>query len=125
MTRLDGKIVIITGGTSGIGLAAARQVVAEGGTAAITGRDPERGEKAVVELGSDRVSYHRHDVRSRPSWDAVVAEVLERHGRIDALVNNAGISASRCRWRQPPTSTTWSASTSRGRSTACRPSSPR
>lgn len=94
MNRLDGKTVIVTGGTAGIGLATARQILEEGARVAITGRDPERGAKALSELGSDRATYHEHQASSRESWDAVVAAVLEETGRVDGLVNNAGINAA-------------------------------
>jgi 3alpha(or 20beta)-hydroxysteroid dehydrogenase len=94
MSRLDGKIIIVTGGTSGIGLAAAQRIVSEGGTVVITGRDSERGAKALTELGAERATFHQHDVASRADWAEVVAAVLAEHGRIDGLVNNAGLSAS-------------------------------
>ncbi|WP_196780966.1 SDR family oxidoreductase [Nocardioides sambongensis] len=53
----------------------------------------ERGEKALSELGSDRATYHPHDAAVRESWDEVVNTVLGAHGRIDGLVNNAGMNA--------------------------------
>ncbi|MEI7056697.1 SDR family oxidoreductase [Nocardioides sp. CCNWLW239] len=94
MNNLDNKVIVITGGTSGIGLAAAERVLSNGGTAVITGRDAEKGRKALSELGSDRASYHQHDAVSRESWAAVVEAVLGEHGHIDGLVNNAGLSAT-------------------------------
>lgn len=94
MNNLDNKVIVITGGTSGIGLAAAERVLRNGGTVVITGRDAEKGKKALSELGTDRASYHQHDASSRESWAALVEAVLADHGRIDGLVNNAGLSAT-------------------------------
>jgi short-subunit dehydrogenase involved in D-alanine esterification of teichoic acids len=72
MNNLDNKVIVITGGTSGIGLAAAESVLKNGGTVVITGRDAEKGRKALTELGSERASYRQHDAASRVSWDALV-----------------------------------------------------
>lgn len=94
MSTLENKVVVITGGGSGIGLAAAERVVKDGGTVVITGRDIEKGAKALSELGSERASFHQHDVAARTSWEELVAAVVAQHGRIDGLVNNAGLSAT-------------------------------
>lgn len=94
MNNLDSKVIVITGGTSGIGLAAAESVLRNGGTVVITGRDEEKGKKALSELGTDRASYQQHDASSRESWDALVEAVVAEHGRIDGLVNNAGLAAN-------------------------------
>ena len=94
MGTLDSKIVVVTGGSSGIGLAVAARVVAEGGTVVTTGRDAEKGAKALAQLGSDRAVFHQHDASSREGWAELVATVVDRYGRIDGLVNNAGLSAT-------------------------------
>lgn len=92
MTDLDGQVVLITGGTSGIGLATARLVRDEGGYPVITGRDEEKGAKAEAELGTDAATFLSHDVSSQDDWARVVSTVLDAQGRIDGLVNNAGQS---------------------------------
>ncbi|TYL55897.1 SDR family oxidoreductase [Nocardioides sp. BGMRC 2183] len=94
MSRLDGKVVIITGGSTGIGLATAHQALREGARVMITGRNEEKGAKALAELASDDVRFHRHDVASREDWDAVVVATVAAFGPIDGLVNNAGLSAA-------------------------------
>lgn len=94
MSKLDNKVIVITGGSSGIGLAAAQRAVEAGASVVITGRDAEKGEKALSELGDARAVFQRHDAASRESWAELVAAVVERHGRIDGLVNNAGLSAT-------------------------------
>lgn len=90
MADLDGRVVLITGGGSGIGLAAAEMVRDEGGLPVITGRNEEKGAKAAVQLG-ERAMFLAQDVCSKEDWQRVVAAVLDRHGRIDGLVNNAGL----------------------------------
>lgn len=92
MPDLDGQVVLITGGTSGIGLATARLVRDEGGHPFITGRDEDRGAKAVAELGPEAATFLAHDVGSQDDWARVVSAVLDSRGQIDGLVNNAGQS---------------------------------
>ncbi len=90
MTRLTGKTVLVTGGTTGIGLAVAEQALHEGARAAvITGRDCERGQEAARSLG-DRACYVQQDVTDEAQWDAVMDTITERLGHLDVLVNNAG-----------------------------------
>ncbi|WP_408898065.1 SDR family oxidoreductase [Nocardioides sp. R1-1] len=98
--RLQGKVVVITGGTSGIGLAAAARVLEEGGTVVVTGRDSGRGADALAELDSGRAHFAQHDVTSRESWRVLLDQVAERHGRVDGLVNNAGRSATAAPFEQ-------------------------
>lgn len=92
MAELDGKVVLITGGASGIGLAAATRVVAQGGRVVITGRNAEKGAKAAADLGADNGRFVRHDVTSAEDWQRVVADVVATEQSIDGLVNNAGMS---------------------------------
>ena len=89
MADLDGRVVLITGGGSGIGLAAAERVRDEGGLPVITGRNEEKGAKAAAQLG-DQAMFLVQDVCSQEGWQRVVGAVLDKHGRIDGLVNNAG-----------------------------------
>ncbi|MFD9910290.1 glucose 1-dehydrogenase [Streptomyces sp. NPDC059063] len=90
MSGLQGKAVIVTGGSGGLGVAMAACLVRGGAQVVITGRDGEAGEKAAAETGS---VFLRHDVTSQEDWQAVVEATLERHGRVDGLVNNAGIDS--------------------------------
>lgn len=93
MQRFDSKVVLVTGGASGIGRAVARRFAAEGGTVVIVDRDEEGGRALETELrgGGADVSFWRASV----SDEDEVAEVYERiraeHGRLDVLSNNAGI----------------------------------
>jgi NAD(P)-dependent dehydrogenase (short-subunit alcohol dehydrogenase family) len=91
--RLEGKVALITGGTSGIGSATAIRFAAEGAKVAITGRNVERGEqvvKDIAEKGGDAI-FIRSDVRSAADCRQAVEQTLERFGQIDVLFNNAGV----------------------------------
>lgn len=90
---LRGKVVLITGGSRGLGLVMARQLVAEGADVAILSRDREELDRAFDELArSDaRVLAMTCDITVREQAEAAVAEVLKRRGRIDVLINNAGV----------------------------------
>lgn len=89
MGKLDGRVALITGGTSGIGLATARLFAQEGAAVAVTGRDPVRGQAAESALG-DAV-FITCDVRDSASCERAVNLTLRRFGRVDILFNNAGI----------------------------------
>ena len=87
-----GKTVLITGGTSGIGLAAARLFLASGAWVAIMGRDSEKGAVAVSELSKvgQTPVYICGDVTQVGDCERILREVTERFGRLDVLVNSAG-----------------------------------
>ena len=89
MGRLENKVAVITGGNSGIGLATAKDFIAEGATVVISGRSQETLDQAVDELGSS-ASAVRTDVTNGADLDSLFATVKERHGRIDVLFVNAG-----------------------------------
>ena len=92
--RLEGKITIITGGAAGIGLATARKFAQEGAVVVVCDRKAEAVQAAVQELavqGHKALGY-TVDVTDRASIDAMVADVKAKAGRIDVLVNNAGIT---------------------------------
>jgi 3(or 17)beta-hydroxysteroid dehydrogenase len=89
MGRVDGKVVIVTGAASGLGLADARALVAEGAKVLMTDVDEAAGRQAAVALGAE---FLRQDVSREADWEAVLRHVTERHGRLDGLVNNAGIA---------------------------------
>jgi len=90
MGRLDGKIALITGGARGQGAAEAERFAAEGATVVITDIRVDEGQATAERLG-DAITFVEHDVTSEDAWIAVVAGVVEAHGRLDVLVNNAGI----------------------------------
>ncbi len=87
--RLDGKVAIITGGTSGIGEATVRVFVSEGACVVIAGRSVEAGEALAEELGRAAV-FVRADVTREEDIERMVRETVGRFGRIDCLFNNAG-----------------------------------
>ena len=89
-TGLAGRVVLVTGGSRGIGQAIAAAVIAEGATAVICGRDEDAGRSAARELGEDKCSWHACDVSDTGQIEQLIQGVLERHGRLDAVVNNAG-----------------------------------
>ena len=88
MGRLTGKVAIITGGARGQGAAEAELFRDEGATVVITDVLDEDGGKTAAQLD---VEFLHHDVSSVDNWEAVVADVVAHHGRIDVLINNAGI----------------------------------
>jgi 3alpha(or 20beta)-hydroxysteroid dehydrogenase len=88
--RADGKVALITGSAGGIGAAASRRLADEGAHLLLTDTDAAGAERIARELGS-RASARAHDVTSEEDWQAVVSWALEAHGRIDILLNNAGV----------------------------------
>lgn len=90
--RLEGKVALITGGTSGIGQATAELFAEEGATVAFTGRNEDRGREAAheIEAGGGRALFIRADVRSQEDCRRSVRETVAAFGRLDILFNNAG-----------------------------------
>jgi NAD(P)-dependent dehydrogenase (short-subunit alcohol dehydrogenase family) len=91
MALLDGKVAVITGGTSGIGAACVEKFVMEGARVVIAARRDEQGRQLERTLGT-AVTFVRTDVSKESDVRALVETTLHRHGRIDCLVNNAGHS---------------------------------
>lgn len=88
MGELDGRVALVTGGARGQGAAEARIFAENGARVVITDVLDDAGEKTAGSLGCD---YLHLDVTSEEGWEAVVADVIGRHGRLDVLMNNAGI----------------------------------
>jgi len=88
---LSGTVVVITGATAGIGAAAARQLVAKGAKVALGGRRQERLDALVAELGADNAVGVAMDVRVPADNARLVSAALEKWGRLDSVVPNAGI----------------------------------
>ena len=91
MRKLNNKVAVITGGNSGIGLATARQFIADGAQVVITGRNKEALDTAVAELG-DRATSIRGNVANLEDLDRLFAQVQEQFGHVDVLFANAGIA---------------------------------
>lgn len=89
--KLNKKVAVITGGNSGIGLAAAREFKAQGASVVIVGRDENTLTAAAKELGGDTLAV-RADVAKLADIDKVIAATKDRFGRIDVLFANAGIA---------------------------------
>jgi NAD(P)-dependent dehydrogenase (short-subunit alcohol dehydrogenase family) len=89
--KLDGKIAVITGGSSGIGLATAKRFVKEGAYVFITGRRQAELDKAVAEIGSN-VTAVQGDVSNLDDLDRLYKEVAAKKGKLDVLFANAGIA---------------------------------
>jgi 3alpha(or 20beta)-hydroxysteroid dehydrogenase len=90
MNRLSGKVAIITGASQGMGASHARCFVAQGAKVILGDVNEEDGAKLASELGRDAL-FVKQDVARKPDWDTIVKLGQERFGRINVLVNNAGI----------------------------------
>jgi citronellol/citronellal dehydrogenase len=88
----DGRVVVVTGGGSGIGRCIAHELISLGAAVAIVGRTVDKLERVAAELREQggRVSVHACDIREEPAVRDTVSAILGEHGHIDGLVNNAG-----------------------------------
>jgi NAD(P)-dependent dehydrogenase (short-subunit alcohol dehydrogenase family) len=91
MNRLEGKVAVVTGGNSGIGLAAAKRLKDEGARVAISGRSKKTLDEAVKSLGKDALAVQA-DVAKLDEIDKLFAAVSEKLGKIDVLFVNAGVA---------------------------------
>src|SRR5271155_2225653 len=90
MNRVQGKVVIVTGGASGIGKQDALLLAGEGARVVITDLNEDGGHSLAREIGGDAM-FVRHDISSEDNWKAVMTATQDRFGRLDGLVNNAGV----------------------------------
>ncbi|HEY3878600.1 MAG TPA: glucose 1-dehydrogenase [Trebonia sp.] len=94
MSRLNGKVAIVTGGSQGQGAAEAELFVAEGAHVVIADISDADGEALAARLGESAV-YRHLDVTDESAWEAVAGDTVSRWGTIDVLINNAGLYRSR------------------------------
>ncbi|TDD47502.1 SDR family oxidoreductase [Kribbella antibiotica] len=89
MQRFEGRVALVTAGAQGIGAAVVRRIAAEGGSVVITDLQEDKIAELAAELGDQAIGV-RTDVMSRDDVNAAVAKAVERFGRLDVVVNNAG-----------------------------------
>lgn len=97
MNRMRGKSAIVTGGALGIGRACALKLAEEGAVVAVTDLDVNKGSLVVDEIrasGGEAI-FVEHDVADEAKWDHVMRVVIERHKKLDVLVNNAGVALAK------------------------------
>jgi NAD(P)-dependent dehydrogenase (short-subunit alcohol dehydrogenase family) len=96
MGRMDGRVAIVSGGAGGIGKATCLLLAREGATVVVADLD-EAGRVLADEISGQggRATFRRLDVTDHDSWQEVVDATLTEHGRVDALINNAGITDTR------------------------------
>lgn len=92
--QLAGKVVLITGGTSGLGRWTTLVTAAQGATVVYSGRSADGAAETDrrIEAAGLNAEYLPHDVTKEEDWQRVVDTVIERHGQLDGLVNNSGVS---------------------------------
>jgi 3alpha(or 20beta)-hydroxysteroid dehydrogenase len=93
MGRLEGKVALISGGARGQGAEEGSLFATEGATVVLADILDDLGHATAASI--DGASYMHLDVRREDDWDAVVASIIERHGRLDVMVNNAAIDLER------------------------------
>ena len=89
MGRVAGKVAIVTGAASGLGLASARLLAIEGATVIMADINEASGNALAADI--EHAQFHALDVTREESWQGLIDAVMKQHGRIDVLVNNAGI----------------------------------
>jgi meso-butanediol dehydrogenase/(S,S)-butanediol dehydrogenase/diacetyl reductase len=94
MSRFENSVVVVTGAGSGIGAATAKRFASEGASVILNGRDRAKLDRVASELDAGRTLIHPGDVSERGAAEALMAAALDRFGKLDVLVNNAGIAPS-------------------------------
>lgn len=94
--RFHGKVAVVTGGASGIGLATAKLIVQQGGMVMIGDLHLEGGVSAINAMGSEHCAFRQCDVAKFDDLEALVSEAATRFGGLDILVNNAGMGSDLC-----------------------------
>lgn len=89
--RLNGKVALVTGGASGIGLAIAKRFAQEGAKVALADINAENGEKVAAEIGDDAI-FVKLDVTQEDQWISAFETVIAKFGKVNVVVNNAGIA---------------------------------
>ena len=90
---LSGKVAAITGGSRGIGRGIAEALLKIGASVAINGRNEDKGQEAIKEIGENQpVVFIKGDVRKQSETENFIAKTIEKFGQIDILINNAGIT---------------------------------
>ena len=105
MSKIKGKVAIITGATGGIGFAVAKRLGKDGYTVVLNGIEDEAGAKRVEELAAEGINaeYYGFDVTKEEDVTANITKIGEKYGRIDVLVNNAGGLGGRSRFEEMTT----------------------
>lgn len=88
--RVQGKIALVTGGASGMGAATSEMLAAEGATVILADLNEQAGTEIASRIGGS-ASFMKLDVADAEQWQGVAAEIEKRHGRLDILVNSAGV----------------------------------
>ena len=92
--RLQGKVIIVTGSTTGIGRGIAIRCVAEGASVVLHGLEQHWGEQVLAEIGKDKATLHIEDITAEGAPQRLVDRGIEAFGKLDAVVNNAGMVVS-------------------------------
>jgi len=106
LPRLEGKVVIVTGGASGIGAATCRTIAREGAQVVVADRDSARGTQIAADIGADAM-FASLDVTDEAAWQTLIADTMKRFGKLHGLLNAAGVGlggniedTSLADWRQ-------------------------
>lgn len=96
-SEANNRVVVLTGGTSGIGHLTTKELAAQGATVAVIGRDQTRGDTLVAEATTldGEIRFHQADLATQATVRSLAAELLDTYDQIDALIHNAGLSVRR------------------------------